>query len=71
MIEAVPEAEADWIAQVDEIATQTVSKSCDSWYLGSNIPGKPRVFTSYSGWPDYAAELEDEVGKYQRQKIKR
>lgn len=60
-IEATAEAEADWIAHVDEIASQTVFKSCDSWYLGSNIPGKPRVFTGYVGWPEYAAELDQVV----------
>ena len=32
-----------------------------SWYLGSNIPGKPRVFTAYVGFPEYTAELEDIV----------
>ena len=42
---------------VDEIASRSVYKSCNSWYLGSNIPGKPRVFTAYIGWPQYAAEL--------------
>jgi cyclohexanone monooxygenase len=21
----------------------------DSWYLGANIPGKPRIFTPYAG----------------------
>lgn len=61
VIEATAEAEAAWVAHVDEIATDTVFKSCDSWYLGSNIPGKPRVFTGYVGWPGYAAELDDIV----------
>ena len=60
-VEATAEAEADWIAHVDEIASQTVLKSCNSWYLGSNIPGKPRVFTAYVGWPEYDAELNEVV----------
>jgi cyclohexanone monooxygenase len=61
VVEATAEAEADWVSHVDEIATATVFKSCNSWYLGSNIPGKPRVFTGYVGWPEYAAELDDIV----------
>ena len=27
--------------------------SCNSWYLGANIPGKPRVFMPYLGFPAY------------------
>lgn len=61
VVEATAEAEADWVSHVDEIATATVFKSCNSWYLGSNIPGKPRVFTGYVGWPEYAAELDEIV----------
>jgi cyclohexanone monooxygenase len=58
VIEADADAEAAWVAHVDAIASETVFKSCNSWYLGSNIPGKPRVFTGYVGWPEYAAELK-------------
>jgi cyclohexanone monooxygenase len=61
LIEPTQEAEDAWLGHVDEIADQTVFKSCNSWYLGSNIPGKPRVFTAYVGFPEYTAELEDIV----------
>ena len=61
VIEANETAEQAWAIHVDEIAAQTVFKSCNSWYLGSNIPGKPRVFGAYVGWPEYAAELADIV----------
>ena len=61
VIEAEAEAERAWLEHVDAIASETVFKSCNSWYLGSNIPGKPRVFTAYVGWPEYASELEDIV----------
>ncbi len=57
VIESTEEAEAAWLVHVDGIASRSVFKSCNSWYLGSNIPGKPRVFTAYIGWPQYAAEL--------------
>ena len=61
IVEATAEAETAWMVHVDDIASETVFKSCDSWYVGSNIPGKPRVFTGYIGWPEYAAELDDIV----------
>jgi len=57
LIEADEQAEQDWALHVDAIASQTIFKSCNSWYLGSNIPGKPRVFKAYVGWPEYAGEL--------------
>ena len=34
---------------VTEVAYSTLFPLADSWYVGANIPGKPRVFTSYLG----------------------
>jgi cation diffusion facilitator CzcD-associated flavoprotein CzcO len=48
-IEATPEAEADWGRHVQEAAARTLFLKASSWYLGANIPGKPRVFTPYAG----------------------
>jgi cyclohexanone monooxygenase len=48
-IEATPEAEAAWVEHVNELAEQTLYTRSESWYLGSNIPGKPRVFMPYVG----------------------
>ena len=53
-IEARPEAEAGWVQRVDQIASGTIFPSCNSWYLGANIPGKPRMFMPYIGVPSYA-----------------
>ena len=39
-----------------EIADATVFKSCNSWYLGTNIEGKPRVFMPYPGVPAYESK---------------
>lgn len=61
VIEPTLEAEDAWVLEVDGIASRSVYKSCDSWYVGSNIPGKPRVFTAYIGWPQYADELKKVV----------
>jgi cyclohexanone monooxygenase len=52
-LEATPEAEAAWIGEVNAIADATVLQSCNSWYVGANIPGKPRVFMPYLGVPPY------------------
>jgi cation diffusion facilitator CzcD-associated flavoprotein CzcO len=48
-MEANKQDEDDWVAHVNEIAEQTILMLADSWYLGANIPGKPRVFMPYVG----------------------
>jgi cation diffusion facilitator CzcD-associated flavoprotein CzcO len=49
-IEARPEAMDKWVAEVNEVASKTVFPMAKhSWYLGANIPGKPRVFMPYAG----------------------
>lgn len=54
-IEATDEAERAWVAYVNAVAAHTVFLSCNSWYLGANIPGKPRMFMPLaSGFPAYA-----------------
>ncbi|NCF74328.1 MAG: NAD(P)-binding domain-containing protein [Gammaproteobacteria bacterium] len=52
-IEVTPAAELDWVAEVNAIAESTLFPTCNSWYLGANIPGKPRVFMPYLGLPPY------------------
>lgn len=49
VIEAVPDAEADWVAHVNEVADATLFPRANSWYMGSNVPGKPRVYMPYIG----------------------
>jgi cyclohexanone monooxygenase len=53
-IEATESAEQNWVKRVDDIANGTIFPSCNSWYLGANIPGKPRMFMPYVGFPSYA-----------------
>jgi cyclohexanone monooxygenase len=48
-IEATLEAEDAWVNHVNEIANATLFPSANSWYIGANIPGKPRVFMPYAG----------------------
>jgi cation diffusion facilitator CzcD-associated flavoprotein CzcO len=49
-IEARADAADKWVAEVNEVANKTVFPLAKhSWYLGANIPGKPRVFMPYAG----------------------
>jgi cation diffusion facilitator CzcD-associated flavoprotein CzcO len=48
-IEATPDAAVEWTAHVQEVADATLYPATDSWYMGANIPGKPRVFLPYIG----------------------
>ena len=52
-IEAQPDAEAQWVDHVNAVADMTLYPTCNSWYLGSNIPGKTRVFMPLVGFPPY------------------
>ena len=51
VIEADRAAEDAWVAHVNDVAAGTMltADSCNSWYLGANIPGKKRVFMPYVG----------------------
>lgn len=60
-IEATPEAEEGWIAHVNEVANMTLYPQANSWYVGANVPGKPRVFMPYPGGVGIYRELCDAV----------
>jgi cyclohexanone monooxygenase len=49
VIEATREAEEKWVAHVNEVAHMTLYPQANSWYMGANIPGKPRIFMPYIG----------------------
>ena len=53
VIEAQEQAEDEWIGHVNQVADSTLYPTCNSWYLGANVPGKPRVFMPLLGFPDY------------------
>ena len=46
-IEADTDAETKWVEHVNEVADSTLYPLANSWYVGANIPGKPRVFMPY------------------------
>jgi cyclohexanone monooxygenase len=48
-IEPTREAEDEWVAHSAAVAGQTLYPQTNSWYVGANIPGKPRQFTVYLG----------------------
>ncbi|MEZ5234250.1 MAG: NAD(P)/FAD-dependent oxidoreductase [Acidimicrobiales bacterium] len=61
LIEADAGAEDAWMDHVNEVASQTMYMLADSWYLGANIPGKPRVFMPYAGGVGPYRQKCDEV----------
>jgi cyclohexanone monooxygenase len=48
-IEAAPQAQDAWVQHVNDVADSTLYPLANSWYVGANIPGKPRVFMPYVG----------------------
>jgi cyclohexanone monooxygenase len=48
-LEAEKDAEDKWVAHVNEVAFSTLYPQANSWYMGANIPGKPRIFMPYIG----------------------
>jgi len=59
LIEASSAAEDDWVAHVNAVAERTVYPTCNSWYLGANVPGKTRVFMPLVGFPPYAEKCDE------------
>lgn len=59
MMEPTPAAERGWVDHVNEEAEKTIFVKANSWYLGANIPGKPRVFLPYTaGMRRYRARCD-------------
>ena len=48
-IEATSEAVDSWIAECNQRAEATLFPKANSWYMGANVPGKPRVFMLFIG----------------------
>ncbi len=60
-IEAEQEAEEAWVRHNNEVADRTLYPLANSWYVGANIPGKPRVFMPYVGGVAAYKKTCDEV----------
>ena len=48
-IEATTEAESEWVQHVNDVGHATLYPQANSWYMGANIPDKPRMFMPYIG----------------------
>jgi len=57
-IEATEPAQDAWVDHVNSVAGFTLFPTCNSWYLGANVPGKTRVFMPLPGFPPYAEQCE-------------
>ena len=60
-IEATTEAEDQWVQHVNEVGHLTLYPQANSWYMGANIPGKPRIFMPYIGGVGVYRQKCDEV----------
>ena len=49
VMEPTVDAEDDWVDHVQETANKTLFPRANSWYMGANMPGKPRLFMPYIG----------------------
>ena len=48
-VEATEQAQDQWVDYVAEVSQETLMSQANSWYVGANIPGRPRVFMPYTG----------------------
>ena len=62
-IEATGAAADAWVEHVNEVADRTLYPTCNSWYLGANIPGKPRVFMPLPGFPGVRRQVRGSGGE--------
>ena len=60
-MEANKDAEDKWVAHVNEVAYTTLYPTANSWYMGANVPGKPRIFMPYIGGVGPYRQICDDV----------
>jgi cyclohexanone monooxygenase len=60
-IEADRSAEDHWVEEVNKVAHRTLYPRAASWYMGANVPGKPRLFMPYVGGVGNYRVLCDEI----------
>ena len=59
-IEPTREDEDAWVEHVNDVSTVSLRSTCSSWYVGTNIPGRPRVFMPYiGGFPVYVQKCNE------------
>ena len=60
-VEATAGAQERWVAHVDAVGHATLYPRANSWYMGANVPGKPRIFMPYIGGVGAYRQLCDDV----------
>jgi cyclohexanone monooxygenase len=59
-VEPIQQYEDDWIEHVNEVSKVSLRSTCSSWYVGTNIAGRPRVFMPYiGGFPVYVQKCNE------------
>jgi cyclohexanone monooxygenase len=59
-IEPLVEDEDAWVEHVNDVSTVSLRSTCSSWYVGTNIEGRPRVFMPYiGGFPVYVQKCNE------------
>jgi cyclohexanone monooxygenase len=59
-IEPIVGDEDAWVEHVNDVSTVSLRSTCSSWYVGTNIPGRPRVFMPYiGGFPVYVQKCNE------------
>jgi hypothetical protein len=61
VIEASQALQDEWVEHHDAIANATLVVKTHSWYMGSNVEGKPRRLLSYIGGVGQYKQKCDEV----------
>jgi cyclohexanone monooxygenase len=62
-IQADPAAQDDWVRHVNDAAAGSIYHKANNWYLGANVPGKPRVFMPYIAGLDVYRRECDEIAE--------
>jgi len=60
-IQAQAPAQEAWVQKVNDLAKNTLFPASDSWYMGANVPGKPRVFLPFIGGLGTYTEICEQV----------
>jgi cation diffusion facilitator CzcD-associated flavoprotein CzcO len=60
-IEPETGAQETWVTHVNEVGNLTLYPRANSWYMGANVPGKPRIFMPYIGGVGTYRQICDDV----------
>src|SRR4029079_6434251 len=61
-IEPLQADEDEWVEHVNEVSKISLRSTCSSWYVGTNIAGRPRVFMPYiGGFPIYVQKCNEDM----------